>query len=236
MARLISVPRFPIVKPRLLTLLALAALAVTASAVDKKPMPEKSSSSATERLTFGGGCFWCIEAVFQRLDGVKKVVSGYAGGHVENPTYEQVCAMTTGHAEVVQIEFDPAVLPLTRLLDIFWAAHDPTSVLKKDTYMHGKMLPKGTAIQGADAGPQYRSIILYENDAQKAAAEKSKAAAQKDFSEPIVTEIVPLTKFYAGEGYHQNYYNLNKDRNPYCSAVITPKLQKLIQKGKIKAD
>jgi peptide-methionine (S)-S-oxide reductase len=225
------------VKPTLFSLLTLAVLAIAATAADKKPMPEKSSSaSATERLTFGGGCFWCIEAVFQRIEGVKKVVSGYAGGHVENPTYEAVCAMTTGHAEVIQIEFDPAKLPLAHLLDIFWAAHDPTSVLKKDTYMHGKMLPKGTAIQGADAGPQYRSIILYENDAQKAAAEKSKATAQKDFSEPIATEIVPLTKFYAAEGYHQNYYNLNKDRNPYCSAVITPKLQKLIQKGKLKAE
>jgi peptide-methionine (S)-S-oxide reductase len=225
------------VKPTLFSLLTLAVLAIAATAADKKPMPEKSSSaSATERLTFGGGCFWCIEAVFQRIEGVKKVVSGYAGGHVENPTYEAVCAMTTGHAEVIQIEFDPAKLPLAHLLDIFWAAHDPTSVLKKDTYMHGKMLPKGTAIQGADAGPQYRSIILYENDAQKAAAEKSKATAQKDFSEPIATEIVPLTKFYAAEGYHQNYYNLNKDRNPYCSAVITPKLRQLIQKGKIKGE
>ncbi len=200
-------------------------------------MPEKSSSpSATERLTFGGGCFWCLEAVFQRLDGVKKVVSGYAGGHVANPTYEAVCAMTTGHAEVVQIEFEPATLPLAQLLDIFWAAHDPTSVLKEDTFAHGKMLPKGTAIQGNDAGPQYRSIILYENDAQKTAAEQSKVAAQKDFPEPIVTEIVPLKAFYAAEAYHQNYYNQNKDRNPYCSVVITPKLQKLIQKGKIKEE
>lgn len=223
-------------KLAILSTLCLTALALTASAAEKKSMPEKSSSSATERLTFGGGCFWCIEAVFQRLDGVKKVVSGYAGGHVENPTYEQVCEMTTGHAEVVQIEFDPAVLPLTHLLEIFWAAHDPTSVLKKDTTVHGKMLPKGTAIQGNDAGPQYRSIILYENDTQKAAAEKSKADAQKDFADPIVTEIVPLKKFYAAEGYHQNYYNLNRDRNPYCSVVITPKLQKLIQKGKIRSE
>jgi peptide-methionine (S)-S-oxide reductase len=223
-------------KSALLSTLCLAVLTVSASAAEKKPMPEKSSSSATERLTFGGGCFWCIEAVFQRLDGVKKVVSGYAGGHVANPTYEAVCAMTTGHAEVVQIEFDPAKLPLANLLEIFWAAHDPTSVLKQDTYAHGKMLPKGTAIQGADAGPQYRSIILYENDAQKSAAEKSKTEAQKDFPDPIATEIVPLKAFYAAEDSHQNYYNLNQNRNPYCSAVITPKLQKLIQKGQIKAD
>lgn len=224
------------VKFTLFASVAFAALAVAAVAADSKPMPEKSSSAGTERLTFGGGCFWCLEAVFQRLEGVKKVVSGYAGGHVPNPTYEQVCEMTTGHAEVVQIEFDPAKLPLTHLLDIFWAAHDPTSVLKKDTFAHGKMLPKGTAIQGNDAGPQYRSIILYENDAQKTAAEQSKTAAQKDFPDPIVTEIVPLKAFYAAEAYHQNYYNQNKDRNPYCSVVITPKLQKLISKGKIKAE
>lgn len=224
-------------KSAILSFLFLSALASPASSAENIPMPEKPTSPAgTERLTFGGGCFWCLEAVFQRLDGVKKVVSGYAGGHVENPTYEAVCNMTTGHAEVVQIEFDPAKLPLVRLLDIFWAAHDPTSVLKTDTFAHGKMLPKGTAIQGNDAGPQYRSIILYENEAQKAAAEQSKAAAQKDFPEPIVTEIVPLKAFYAAESYHQNYYNLNKDRNPYCSVVITPKLQKLIQKGKLKED
>lgn len=222
-------------KLTLLASLVVAVMTVAAGAAEKKAMPENSSSS-TERLTFGGGCFWCIEAVFQRLDGVKKVVSGYAGGTVANPTYEQVCEMTTGHAEVVQIEFDPKTIPLSHLLDIFWAAHDPTSVLKKDTYMHGKMLPKGTAIQGNDAGPQYRSIILYENDAQKTAAEQSKAAAQKDFADPIVTEIVPLKAFYAAEGYHQNYYNLNKSRNPYCSVVITPKLQKLIQKGKIRPE
>ena len=228
-------PTLTAVKSALLSALCLVSLAFPASAADKKPMPDKPASH-TERLTFGGGCFWCLEAVFQRLDGVQKVVSGYAGGHVPNPTYEAVCEMTTGHAEVVQIEFDPAKLALDHLLQIFWAAHDPTSVLKKDTYAHGKMLPKGTAIQGNDAGPQYRSIILYENDAQKAAAEKSKVEAQKDFPEPIVTEIIPLKTFYAAEGYHQNYYNLNKSRNPYCSVVITPKLQKLIQTGKIKAE
>jgi len=224
------------VKLALLTTLALALLHVAGGAAEKKAMPEKSFSAANERLTFGGGCFWCLEAVFQRIDGVKKVVSGYAGGQVANPTYEQVCEMTTGHAEVVQIEFDPAKLPLAQLLEIFWAAHDPTSVLKQDTFAHGKMLPKGTAIQGNDAGPQYRSIVLFETEAQKEAAEKSKAEAQKEFKEPIATEIAPLKTFYAAEGYHQNYYNLNKNRNPYCSAVITPKLQKLIQKGKIKAE
>jgi peptide-methionine (S)-S-oxide reductase len=221
----------------LLSALCIGVLAVVASAVEKKPMPENSPSpSATERLTFGGGCFWCLEAVFQRLDGVKKVVSGYAGGTVPKPSYEAVCAGDTGHAEVVQIEFDPAKLPLSHLLDIFWAAHDPTSVLKEDAFVHGKMMKKGTAVQGSDVGTQYRSIILYENEAQKAAAEKSKAEAQKEFKEPIATEIAPLKAFYAAEDYHQNYYNQNRSRNPYCSVVITPKLQKLTQKGKIKAE
>ena len=231
-----SVVKVGVVKSLLLCALCVAVLAVTASAAEKKPMPEKSPSSPTERLTFGGGCFWCLEAVFQRLDGVRKVVSGYAGGSVVKPSYEAVCSGDTGHAEVVQIEFDPAKLPLSHLLDIFWAAHDPTSVLKEDQVVHGKMMKKGTAVQGADAGTQYRSIILYENDAQKSAAEKSKADAQKEFKEPIATEIAPLTAFYAAEDYHQNYYNQNRSRNPYCSVVITPKLQKLIQKGKIKAE
>jgi peptide-methionine (S)-S-oxide reductase len=182
-----------------------------------KKMPE-SSSPAVQRLTFGGGCFWCLEAVFQRLEGVQSVVSGYAGGTVPNPTYKAVCEGTTGHAEVVQIAFDPAKLSLEKLLEVFWAAHDPTTLNR----------------QGADIGTQYRSIILYENDAQKTAAEQSKAAAQKDFKDAIVTEIVPLTKFYQAEDYHQNYFNQNANSNPYCSVVIRPKLQKLLKQGLIK--
>ncbi|MEK0447566.1 MAG: hypothetical protein RLZZ399_2887 [Verrucomicrobiota bacterium] len=186
--------------------------AMTASAAAPASVPVK-----TERLTFGGGCFWCLEAVFQRLKGVVHVASGYAGGKVENPTYKQVCSGETGHAEVVQIEFQPEVLPLEKLLEVFWAAHDPTTLNR----------------QGHDIGTQYRSAIFFENEAQKAAAEKSKAAAQKDFSDPIVTEIAPLKKFYIAEDYHQNYFNLNASTNRYCSLVITPKLQKLLKKGMI---
>jgi peptide-methionine (S)-S-oxide reductase len=175
------------------------------------------TNPGAESITFGGGCFWCIEAVFQRLKGVSSVASGYAGGSVENPTYKQVCTGETGHAEVVQIQFNPAVLPLEKLLEVFWAAHDPTTLNR----------------QGADVGTQYRSVIFYANDTQKQIAQKSKQDAQKDFSSPIVTEIAPLPKFYKAEDYHQNYYNLNLTQNRYCSIVITPKLQKLLKKGLI---
>ena len=172
----------------------------------------------SEKLTFGGGCFWCLEAVFQRLAGVKTVESGYAGGQVPNPTYKAVCSGNTGHAEVVQIVFDPGVLPLEKLLEVFWAAHDPTTLNR----------------QGHDVGTQYRSVIFYENDAQKASAEKSKASAQKEFKDPIVTEISPMPVFYKAEDYHQNYFNLNAGSNPYCSVVIRPKLQKLLKQGLIR--
>ena len=204
-------------KSILVTLLGFALTNASLHAADPKPMPEKSSST-TQRLTFGGGCFWCLEAVFQRLKGVEKVVSGYAGGKVPNPTYQQVCEGDTGHAEVVQIEFNPKEIAFEKLLDVFWAAHDPTTLNR----------------QGGDHGTQYRSIILVENDAQKVAAEKSKQKAQSEFKDPIVTEISPLTTFYKAEAYHQNYFNLNADRNPYCTVVIRPKLQKLMQKGLIK--
>jgi peptide-methionine (S)-S-oxide reductase len=227
------------VKVILTTFCAFAAMLAVAAAADPKPMPEKTSPTAaggTQKLTFGGGCFWCMEAVFQRLDGVKKVVSGYAGGSVPNPTYEAVCTGETGHAEVVQITFDPAVITLDHLLEIFWASHDPTTVLAEDTFSHGKLYKKGTAYQGNDIGSQYRSILLHEDDAQKEAFEKSKAAAKGDFKQPIATEIEPLKEFYVAEAHHQNYYNLNKDQNPYCSVVITPKLKKLIEKGKIKSE
>ena len=223
--------------------LALAGLGLNfaaGSAEENRRMTESDPKSASgkpvveERITFGGGCFWCLEAVFQRLDGVKRVVSGYAGGTVPNPSYELVCTDETGHAEVVQLTFDPARVSYDKLLEVFWAAHDPTAVLEEDVFRHGKRYRKGTPYQGADIGQHYRSIILFENEVQKAAAEKSKTAAQKDFKKPIATEIVPLKAFYAAEGYHQNYYNLNKDRNPYCSAVISPKLQKLLKHGLIR--
>ncbi len=161
-----------------------------------------------------------MEAVFQRLIGVKKVASGYAGGQVANPTYEDVCTGQTGHAEVVQIEFDPQKLPPAKLLEVFFAAHDPTTLNR----------------QGHDFGTQYRSILFYENDAQKAEMEKAKAAAQKDYHDPIVTEIVPFKAFYPAEAHHQNYFNLNANQNPYCSVVIRPKLQKLLQHGLIQQE
>ncbi len=203
------------------------------TASDSSNASTSTPAAGEERITFGGGCFWCLEAVFQRLNGVTKVVSGYAGGNVPNPTYEQVCSGDTGHAEVVQITYDPSKITFDRLLEIFWAAHDPTTVLEEDVFRHGKFYPKGTPYQGGDIGTQYRSILLYENDAQKAAAEASMKKAQADFKKPIATEIVPLTKFYPAEDYHQNYYNRNKDRNPYCSVVITPKLSKLLKAGMI---
>jgi peptide-methionine (S)-S-oxide reductase len=176
-------------------------------------------SNSIETATFGGGCFWCTEAVFQMLPGVKSVVSGYAGGTTENPTYKEVCSETTGHAEVIQVHYDPNVITFERLLDNFWQAHDPTTLNR----------------QGADVGTQYRSIILHTNEAQKAAAEKSKAEEQKRLEKPIVTEIVPLTKFYPAEKYHQDYYR-NNPNQPYCSIVIRPKIEKLERKLKAIAE
>ena len=147
------------------------------------------------------------------LPGVKSVTSGYAGGTKENPTYKEVCSGQTGHAEVIQIQFDSKVLSYEKILDTFWEAHDPTTLNR----------------QGADTGTQYRSIILYNNEAQKMAAEKSKAEAQKHFANPIVTEIVPLKKFYKGEDYHQDYYRNNPNQG-YCRAVIRPKVEKFEKK------
>src|SRR5205809_563947 len=145
------------------------------------PLMNANASTAT----FGGGCFWCMEAVFERVQGVKSVTSGYAGGAMPDPTYKQVCSDETGHAEAIQIEFDPAKVSYEQLLEVFWAAHDPTTLNR----------------QGADEGTQYRSIILYHDDAQRVAAEKSKAAVQKEFDGKIVTEIKPVTKFFPAEGY-----------------------------------
>ncbi len=175
-------------------------------------------SNSTNHLataTFGGGCFWCMEAVFQMLPGVKSVTSGYTGGAKENPTYKEVCTGDTGHAEVIQIEYDPSVITYEKLLEDFWDAHDPTTLNR----------------QGNDTGTQYRSIILYNDDAQKAAAERSKAEAQKHFHDPIVTQIVPLKKFYKGEGYHQDYYR-NNSGEFYCRMVIRPKVEKFEKKLK----
>ena len=171
----------------------------------------------TQLATFGGGCFWCVEAVFERLDGVLSVTSGYAGGAVPDPTYRQVCDGNTGHAEVIQIEFDPSQISYARLLEVFWAAHDPTTLNR----------------QGADAGTQYRSVIFYHDAAQQAVVEKSKAAAQPEFDGKILTEIAPLEKFSPTEEYHQDYYRLNGEA-PYCQAAIAPKLAKLLKRGVIK--
>lgn len=171
---------------------------------------EAAEATKTEKAVFGGGCFWCLEAVFETFDGVKSVVSGYAGGRTQNPTYEQICTGESGHAEVVQIEYDPAKISFDQLLEIFWITHDPTTLNR----------------QGPDAGTQYRSIVLYQNEKEKAASEKSKQTAAKKFSDPIVTEIVALQKFYPAEAYHQDYYRRNPNK-PYCAIYITPKLQKL---------
>ena len=163
-----------------------------------------------EQITLGGGCFWCVEAIFQRVDGVESVVSGYAGGTTNNPTYKEVCGGTTGHAEVAQITYDPAKVSFEELLDIFWQSHDPTTMNR----------------QGNDLGTQYRSVLYTYTDQQLKVGRQSLAAAQKKISDPIVTEILPLTKFWPAELYHQNYYNSNSFQ-PYCMFVISPKLKKL---------
>ena len=172
-----------------------------------------------EVATFGGGCFWCAEAVFQRVPGIKSVKSGFAGGTTANPTYDDVCTGTTGHAEVIQIQFDPAVISYDKLLEVFWEAHDPTTLNR----------------QGNDSGTQYRSIILYSDESQHAAAEKSKAEIAKHLSKTVTTQIVPLTQFYPAEDHHQNYYNEHKTQG-YCQFIIRPKLRKLIDAGVIPAD
>ena len=177
--------------------------------------PDSNPAQKTEIADLGGGCFWCMEAVFERLPGVIAVTSGFAGGTTENPTYRQVCSETTGHAEVTEIEFDPAKISYARVLEVFWQAHDPTTLNR----------------QGADEGTSYRSIILYRDERQKLLAEKSKLEAQKNFRDPIVTEIVPLKKFYPAEDYHQQYYDQNSSQG-YCRVVIEPKLEKL-EKHKI---
>jgi peptide-methionine (S)-S-oxide reductase len=169
------------------------------------PQPVKADS-----IVLGGGCFWCLDAAYKRLPGVTRVTCGYAGGTVPNPTYDQVCTETTGHAEVVKVDYDPAKVSLARVLAYFWEVHNPTQV----------------GGQGNDMGAQYRSIILYADSAQKAAAGESLAQAQKQLSSPITTEIVPLKQFWPAEDYHQDYFAKNPDR-AYCAMVIRPKVDKL---------
>jgi len=164
-----------------------------------------------EQATFGAGCFWCIEAIFQNLNGVETVISGYTGGEVENPSYEAVCNGTTGHAEVAQITYDPSLITYKELLEVFWQTHDPTTLNR----------------QGNDVGTQYRSAIFYHDDEQRAIAQKYKQALDQSeaWSAPIVTEITRLGKFYPAENYHQNYYNNNGNQS-YCTFVVKPKVEK----------
>jgi peptide-methionine (S)-S-oxide reductase len=181
-------------------------------------MNDTNSSSHLETAVFGGGCFWCLDAQFKLVPGVKSVVSGYAGGTTKNPTYEQVCSETTGHAEVIQVEFDPSVVTYADLLRKFFHAHDPTTLNR----------------QGPDVGTSYRSIILYRDATQKAVAEEIKKEAQKDWPDPIVTEIAPLQAFYKAEDYHQDYFAKNPTQG-YCRIVVAPKVrkfEKLLQNDK----
>lgn len=178
---------------------------------------------SVQKATLGGGCFWCLEAVFQQLRGVTEVQPGYAGGHVPNPTYEQVCTGTTGHAEVVQITFDPDVITYRELLDVFFSIHDPTTPDR----------------QGDDVGPQYRSIILYHDDEQRRIAEEVIRELEQSgaWSDPIVTQVVPLEAFYPAEEYHKDYFRRNPER-AYCRLVIAPKVEKFRRRfsDKLKAD
>lgn len=177
----------------------------------KQEQKAMTTSSNLQLATFGSGCFWCTEAIFLNVDGVTKVESGYSGGKVKNPTYKEICSGLTGHAEVIQLTYDPSKISYDELLEIFWMTHDPTTLNR----------------QGADEGTQYRSVIFYHNDEQKKLAQTylKKLEQEKVFDSPIVTEISPLSVFYKAEDYHQNYYNLNSSA-PYCSYVITPKLEK----------
>jgi len=189
---------------------ALTLAAVLTPFTSMNAQQESKSEIQSQFATFGGGCFWCLEAFYETFEGVKSVVSGYAGGQTANPTYKQVCGGDTGHAEVVQIEFDPTRISYEQLLEIFWEIHDPTTLNR----------------QGNDVGTQYRSAIYYHDESQKQAVEKSSAAMRKKFDQPITTEIAPLKKFYPAEEYHQDYFRRNPNQ-PYCAYVISPKLQKL---------
>jgi peptide-methionine (S)-S-oxide reductase len=185
------------------------------------PPASAEPAGGLQQATFGGGCFWCTEAVFRRLKGVRAVTSGYSGGTEKNPTYALICSGTTRHAEVIQVEFDPAQISYTELLEVFWRTHDPTT---RDR-------------QGADVGPQYRSVIFYHTQEQKRTAEdlRRQLDAKGIFAAPIVTEVAPFSVFYPAENYHQDYYAVN-GRQPYCQVVIRPKLEKFEQvfKSKLK--
>ena len=179
--------------------------------LENKDFQNKNNMNNIETITLGAGCFWCVETIFQELEGVQSVVSGYAGGSVINPSYKEVCNGTTGHAEVCMIKYDKTIISLEELLEVFWKVHDPTTLNR----------------QGADMGTQYRSVIFYENERQKTIALNLKNELDKSgiWENPVVTEISPFVNFYPAENYHQDYYNLNKNEG-YCRLVITPKLEK----------
>ena len=193
----------------------------SAADASKTMATEKKEQSGLQVATFGNGCFWCTEAIFQRLNGVDKVVSGYSGGKVKNPTYKEVCSGLTGHAEVIQITYDPKKITFDELLEVFWKTHDPTTLNR----------------QGADEGTQYRSAVFYHSEEQKnlTTEYRKKLDASGAFNNPIVTEITPFSEFYPAEDYHQNYFNLNGTA-PYCSFVIQPKIEKFqkVFKSKLK--
>jgi peptide-methionine (S)-S-oxide reductase len=213
----------PYVVPVVVGLVGVAAVVFT-SQHREPPMPEhfpalsadettpEPAGAAVETATFGNGCFWCTEAVFQQIKGVKSVASGYTGGAVPNPTYEQVCNGTTGHAEAIQLTYDPKVVTYPELLEVFWRSHDPTTLNR----------------QGNDVGTQYRSAIFYHSDRQRELAERYKRKLDEAgvYSSPIVTEIVPAAVFYPAEAYHQNFFNENP-RQGYCRAVVGPKVEKI---------
>ena len=184
----------------------------TQTLAQSKPAPSPQVLERSQKATFGGGCFWCTEAMLEDVEGILSVVSGYAGGHVKNPTYRQVCEGTTGHAEVVQVTFDPVKITYKRLLELFWRSHDPTSLNR----------------QGADVGTQYRSTIMWHNEGQKTMAEASMKEAASLFPRPIVTKIEKIDIFYPAEDYHQDYFKNNPNAG-YCNFVIRPKLKKFKQ-------
>ena len=212
--------------PLAISLLLTVAIACGAGQPEKKqpvsPMQTVQNQSTnpsgnTEIATLGGGCFWCVEAIYQDLNGVLKVESGYSGGHIDNPTYKEVCSGLTGHAEVVQVTFDPAIVSFQDVLRVFFTVHDPTTLNR----------------QGNDSGTQYRSVIYYHSEAQKKVAEAAIIEAKEAWDDPIVTEVSPFEKFYKAEDYHQNYYKDNPNQG-YCSFIIAPKVKKFREKFKDK--
>jgi len=198
-------------KLRTLVLLAIMLFTIAANGQQKSTKNSMETTSKCETITLGAGCFWCVEAIYNRVNGVISVTSGYSGGHTENPTYKEVCTGETGHAEVIQVVYDPTIIPLAKILEIYFKTHDPTMLNR----------------QGADIGTQYRSVIFYSNDEQKRVAQEVKDLLNKSgiWTDPIVTLIEPLKNFYEAESYHQDYFE-NNAKQPYCQMVINPKVEK----------